>query len=67
MEQKKLFKAAMDELTPFDAKIKRLIIIEELKITNECFRNWMLGINLPARKRRKALNEIFGKQIYSNV
>ncbi|MDD3479987.1 MAG: hypothetical protein PHI42_06345 [Paludibacteraceae bacterium] len=66
MEKKDILKNAMSELSAFDAKIKRLVIIEELKITNECYRNWIKGINVPSRKKREALNVIFGKPIYIN-
>jgi hypothetical protein len=66
MEKKEVLKNAMSELSAFDAKIKRLVIIEELKITNECYRNWIKGINVPSRKKREALNVIFGKPIYIN-
>lgn len=64
MEKKDILKNAISELSPFEAKIKRLVIIEELKITNECYRNWIKGINVPSRKKREALNVIFGKPIY---
>lgn len=64
MEKKDILKNAMSELPPFQAKIKRLIIIEDLKVTNECYRNWIKGINVPSRKKREALNVIFGKPIY---
>jgi len=64
MEKKEVLKNAMSELSPFEAKITRLVIIEDLKVTNECYRNWIKGINVPSRKKREALNVIFGKPIY---
>jgi len=66
MEKKDILKKAMDELSPFDAKITRLVIIEKLNVTTECYRNWINGVNIPPRKKREALNAIFGKPIYIN-
>jgi len=65
MEKKDILREEMSKLPPFDAKIKRLVIIEELKVTNECYRNWMKGINVPPKRKREVINKIMGKPIYS--
>lgn len=52
MEEKSILFLAFSKISPFEAKIKRLMIIETLHISNQCFRNWMMGINEPTAQRK---------------
>ena len=65
MEKKEILKTTMNQLPPFEAKIRRLVIIENLKISSECYRNWINGVNVPSRKKQLVINEIIGKPIYT--
>ncbi|HKL95969.1 MAG TPA: hypothetical protein VJ856_01685 [Paludibacteraceae bacterium] len=64
MEEKSILFLAFSKISPFEAKIKRLMIIETLHISNQCFRNWMMGINEPTAQKKIVINQIMGQSIY---
>ncbi len=45
-------------------KIKRLLIINSLKVTNEWYRNWINSVNVLIKPKLEVINEIMGKLIY---
>lgn len=58
-----LFKT-FNEMTPFEKKINRMLLIEKLQITSQTFRNWLSGINEPTKTKKLLINQIIGKPIY---